>query len=324
MSRNKLVFASGILSLFMAAANAVAVDAAPVLSDTPQAVAATETFETPPAFITVHVTMPGGKEPTTVVVGDREKFRTVMADIRQKSGVKIELDGAVIVKNEKGETGYISYFEGWDFSDMDLSGITIRNAVFFNAKAARTDFSNTKLENVMLAGIKAPDSKWHNVMFDITDPAKAVRGGGCIKNANTDLSGADFSGGAFIGMNWDSTNMEGAILPKIIRAAVRNPGTPEQQIVETSFEAANLQKAALKDAKVSGTNMSHIDIRGADLRGTEFHDMKAMLEIHFDEHTKLAGAQFINSVPPYELVKLKEKQEQKASIPQLYAWRPGR
>lgn len=328
MSRNKLVFASGILSLFMAACNADTDNnthsTTPVLSDATQARASADPVKTPPAFMTVKVTMPNAKTPASVVIGNHDQFRTAMADIRKNSGAKIELDGTVIVKNEDGEVGYISYFEGWDFSGMDLSGITIRNAVFFNAKAERTDFSNTKLENVMLAGIKAPHSIWRNVIFDITDPAKAVRGGGCIQDANTDVSGADFSGAAFIGMNWGNTNMEGAIMPKVIKPAIRNPGQPTQEIHETTFEGSNLRNVTLTDAKISVTSTSHADIRGADLRGTEFRDMKDMMDMHFDENTKLNGATFINAVPPYDLVKLKNKQEQghpsaKTAIPVPHA-----
>lgn len=330
MSRNKLALAAGLLSVFMTAAPALAENAAPPVqnNETPETItpekAAAQKQMIP--FMTVKTFLPAAPDkPVIAVIGSDAAFKKYMADIRKTApGARIELDGAMELKTAEGTAGYISYFENWDISGADLSGTTIRNAVFFGTKAAKTSFDNATFENVMLAGIKAGGSTWRNVVFDITDPEKAVRGGGCIEGANTNLSGADFTGAVFIGMNWGNTNLQGAILPAEIRAAVRNPGQKDEQRIETSFEGAILQNAILTGAKVSETSMSHADIRGADLRGTEFRNMKDMLNMHFDDNTKVAGTSFIRSVPPYLLLELKERQEKSSAAPQLHAWRPGR
>lgn len=167
----------------------------------------------------------------------------------------------------------------------------------------------------MLAGIKAPGSTWRNVVFDTTDPTKAVRGGGCIEGAITDLSEADFTGASFTGMNWGNTIFDGATMPPVIESAavLRVDGLILN--IETSFEGASLKKARMAGIKISETGMTSADIRGADLRGTEFRDMKDMMDLAFDETTRLEGAKFINSVPPYALMKLKEKQERPSAPP---------
>lgn len=258
-------------------------------------------------FMTVRARFPGSVKLSSATIGDPVQFRTFIEGLKTGPDVQIDLDGAVIT--EDGTFGYISVFEGWDFSGMDLSGVTIRNAVFLNAKTAKTNFDNAKLVNVMLAGIKAPGSTWRNVVFDTTDPAKAVRGGGCIQGAETDMRYADFSGAQFIGMNWENSDFEGAKLPPVIKAAVRNSGQPDEQRIETSFEGASLSYTIMLNSTISETNMSNVSVKGADMRNATFLNMKGMTDMEFDNNTKLAGAKFINATPPYPLILLQQKQE---------------
>ena len=322
MAHNKLALAAGLLSAFLAASPLLAADTHAPANKKQSANAESAPVEQQmPPLMTVKLHLKGAEKPSVAIIGDRKMFRAYIKEISHTPGARIELDGSVL--SEKGDFGYISLFEGWDFSDLDFSGATIKNAILFNARAAGANFNNATLQNVMLAGIYAPDSTWRNVVFDTTDPAKAVRGGGCIEGAQTDLSNADFTGGVFTGMNWGNTNMDGATLPPVIKAAVRGIGD-KTHVIETNFEGASLKNANMRNISISGTSMAHADISGADLQGAKFSDMGDMNGMIFDKATKLSGTEFIRSVPPYPLIQLKERQEKEAASPQILAWRPGR
>lgn len=246
-----------------------------------------------------------------------EPERNFSSDILQKTlksaDATLVLDGAVTIKNKDGEVGYISNFAGWDLSDMDFSRTIIRNVDFSGANFTNSKFDKSSLENVMLAGIIAPNSSWKDIIFSTEDPTRTILGSGCIEGIVTNLSGADFSSSEFRGMNWGNANMENAILPSLIGPAVRNYGGGKTQVINTNFEGANLRGVSLRRAKISSTDMPHADASGADMSDAEFTDMGDMADMNFNENTIVFGASFNNSVPPYELLKLKEKQERKSA-----------
>ena len=178
----------------------------------------------------------------------------------EKRNLVAFLYGSGLISRNGAEAPSVVALSGSDLSQVELSGIDLRNAGFggTNLKGAQivgadldhSDLRGADLSQANLNGTDLSSSDMHGVIA-------AAANFSSVDLCDSDLSGADLRGVDFTGADLESANLSGSNL----RGAI---------FTGTNLSSANLSGANLREASLVGANL--LDTRLTNLIGIEDAD----------------------------------------------------
>jgi uncharacterized protein YjbI with pentapeptide repeats len=188
-------------------------------------------------------------------------------------------------------------FDGWDFSeqnlsendlsstvwhntyfdDANLSSATFDRAKFTNASFPGVDLSNARLTNANLIGVDFADADLTRTNFNAaklenvnlrTARINATNFEG-VNFSNTDFSGNDLSKASFIIATLTGANLSGAVIQEVNFTNTTSRGFTSAQLYSTaSYQSRDLTGVILAGNNLTGWSFAGINLSKANFRAT--------------------------------------------------------